>query len=77
MEYNPGDDSAHIELLAEEDLKDYDNKDKDYVKEIKENYKRIFHRTWTHDTSAYMTSPKRAIAKSEDLCREEKNLKSL
>lgn len=41
-EYSPGDDSTHIELLAEEDLKDYDDKDKDYVKEIKEIYKGIF-----------------------------------
>ena len=41
-EYSPGDDATHIDLLAEEDLKDYDDKDKDYVKEIKEIYKRIF-----------------------------------
>ena len=41
-EYSPGDDATHIDLLAEEDLKDYDDKDKDYVKEIKEIYKGIF-----------------------------------
>lgn len=41
-EYSPGDDATHIDLLVEEDLKDYDDKDKDYVKEIKEIYKGIF-----------------------------------
>lgn len=41
-EYSPGDDATHIDLLAEEDLKDYDDKDKEYVKEIKEIYKGIF-----------------------------------
>ena len=36
------DDDAPISMLAEEDLKDCDDKDKDYVKEIKEIHKGIF-----------------------------------
>ena len=35
------DDDAPISMLAEEDLKDCDDKDKDYVKEIKEIHKGI------------------------------------